>query len=304
MDILVKNMDNFFIHLSPLPRRFPTPAPVQSIGYVPAKRDHITRTFQTLNFSLILAGTGTYEWQGKLHPLQAPCVITQWPGIAMNYGPRTGTTWEELFLIYPPDTLPFFEARNLLSCEHPIWSINRPADVREHVTTLLEGLRSQARDGLADRVDRACEGLLLETHLGTRQYAQTSRAADAVDAIRKHVREHCFQQHDFDQLARKHGLSVATFRRYWKQYVQVPPARYVTSLRIRAACRMLVETDLSIHEIAQETGFNDEFYFSRCFRSVMNMPPRTYRQQHIPARPWPATTPPRSKRSTLPPQKA
>jgi queuosine precursor transporter len=50
---------------------------------------------------------------------------------------------------------------------------------------------------------------------------------------------------------------------------------------------MLVETDLSINEIAR-TGFEDAFYFSRCFRGIMHTPPRTYRRQrHMATRAMP-----------------
>ena len=277
------------MHLAPMPRRHPTDVPVQSIGYVRAKHEHIDRTFQTLNFSLLLRGAGTYEWQGKRYPVQAPCVITQWPDVEMHYGPLPGTAWEELFTIYAANTIPFFESRKLWSYDRPFWPIHRENDVRETFNALCELLHTPPREGFTDRVDRMCELLLFETHLGAQKHATTSRTGDMIERIRKHVREHPFQAHDFNQLARDHGLSTSTFWRYWKKHVQVPPARYVTNLRIRAACRMLVETDLTIGEIAEETGFDDAFYFSRCFRNIMQTPPRTYRQQHLATRALPPT---------------
>ena len=289
MDNHTKYMDHFFMHLAPMPRRHPTDVTVQSIGYVHTKKEYVDRTFETLNFSLLLRGAGTYDWEGKRYRVEAPCVITQWPGVEMHYGPKSGTTWEELFIIYAPHAMPIFTARKLLSPEHPFWPIHRETHVRETFATLCELLHGPPREGFVDRVDRLCEWLLLETHLGTQKHSTSSRAGDVIERIRKHVRENMDHQHDFDQLARDHGLSTSTFRRYWKQYVQEPPARYVANLRIRAACRLLVETDLTIHEIAQKTGFDDPFYFSRCFRNIMQVPPRTYRQQHLATRALPPT---------------
>jgi len=273
MDICINHMDHFFMHLAPLLRRYPSEMPVQSIGYYRSKKEYVNQTFQTLNFSLLLRGAGTYKWQDRQYTVQAPCVITQWPDIAMHYGPHPGTTWEELFIIYSPHARNAFENRKLLSPQQPFWSINREADVRESCAALSELLHQPPREGFVDRLDRLCELLLLDTHLGKQTQSPASRTDNAIDAIRKHVQENLFQAHDFDQLARNHGLSASTFRRCWNRRVQHPPARYVAQLRIRAACRMLVETDLTINEIAHETGFDDAFYFSRCFRSIMGPPP-------------------------------
>ncbi len=281
MDNHIKYMDHFFMHLAPIPRHHPTEAMVQSIGYVRKKDETIDRTFATLNFSLLLRGAGTYDWHGNRYRIKAPCVITQWPGVKMYYGPQPGTTWEELFMIYLPDTIPVFITRKLLSSECPFWSIQGEAHVRETFAALSALLQNPPHEGFVDRVDRLSEYLLFATHLGAQKHSSSSRAADVIEKIRKHVREHREHQHDFEQLARDHGLSTSTFRRYWNKYVQVPPARYVTNLRIRDACRLLVETDLTIHEIAQKTGFDDPFYFSRCFRNNMHIPPRTYRQKHM-----------------------
>jgi AraC-like DNA-binding protein len=34
-------------------------------------------------------------------------------------------------------------------------------------------------------------------------------------------------------------------------------------------------------EVAKACGFDDEFYFSRCFRRELESPPRTYRKEHL-----------------------
>ncbi|MDZ4200290.1 MAG: helix-turn-helix transcriptional regulator [Kiritimatiellia bacterium] len=81
-------------------------------------------------------------------------------------------------------------------------------------------------------------------------------------------------------IARRHGLSAATFRRYWNRYVQLPPARYVMTLRMREARRLLVETDLTVAEVAEQVGFEDPLYFSRSFRRLTGVPPSHYRARY------------------------
>jgi AraC family transcriptional regulator of arabinose operon len=51
-------------------------------------------------------------------------------------------------------------------------------------------------------------------------------------------------------------------------------------LRIREACRMLVETDAAVGEIGNELGFEDPLYFSRKFSSMMGIPATEYRRRY------------------------
>ena len=62
--------------------------------------------------------------------------------------------------------------------------------------------------------------------------------------------------------------------------IKVPPGQFVTQLRIRQACRLLVETDKGIGEIARMVGFSDPLYFARRFRREVGEPASTYRQRN------------------------
>jgi len=276
MDKRFYYMDNFSMHLAPLPRRFPATLAVQSVGYAPRKTEHVRRTFDSLNFSLILSGAGSYYFRGERMEVRGPCVITQWPGEPMNYGPDDGGSWEEFFMIYEAGTLAEFSRRNLAWLHKPYWPIRRETQVREQFAHLLALLRETGQDGGADRIDRACELLIVETRLGEHR-PPAGREELVIRQIRQYVREHLLETHDFGRLARRHGLSAATFRRHWARYVHEPPARYVMSLRIREARRLLVETDLTVAEVAARTGFEDPLYFSRCFRRMAGVPPTAYR---------------------------
>lgn len=49
--------------------------------------------------------------------------------------------------------------------------------------------------------------------------------------------------------------------------------------RIHVACRYLLDSDMTIKQIAQECGFSDSDYFRRIFHRQMQMPPDAYRKQ-------------------------
>jgi AraC-like DNA-binding protein len=273
-------MDNFSIHLAPVRRRFPNEVSVGSIGYCPQKRSPVNSTFSTLNFSFILSGGGSYHFRGKTTTLEAPCVITQWPGEPVRYGPSAPwDQWEELFMIFPAEQLPALKARHLAVEQKPIWQVRRPTPMLEQLASIRELLPRLNEGGAADRIDRACEMMILESHLGEHRPA-LEREEAIVQAIRRRVRADLGAHHNFDKLAREHGISPGTFRRYWARYVSLPPARYVMDLRMREARRLLIETSLTIAEIAGKLGFADPLYFSRCFAATQGLPATAYRRQH------------------------
>ena len=81
-------------------------------------------------------------------------------------------------------------------------------------------------------------------------------------------------------LARKAGLSVATFNRAFKRHFGTTPARYVTEIRVREATRLLLQTDAPIDAIAEQSGFPNRAYFSRVFRQVTDEAPASFRRKH------------------------
>jgi PAS domain S-box-containing protein len=80
-------------------------------------------------------------------------------------------------------------------------------------------------------------------------------------------------------LAAKASLSVSQFDRQFKKKFQTTPRKYITNVRINAACELLVSSDLPICEIALETGFYDQSHFTNQFVRHKGMPPSHYRRK-------------------------
>jgi transcriptional regulator GlxA family with amidase domain len=70
------------------------------------------------------------------------------------------------------------------------------------------------------------------------------------------------------RLAQVSGVSEAHFARSFKDAFGVPPHRYLLTRRIEQAKTLLRDTDLSITEIAFQTGWNSLGTFGRTFRDV------------------------------------
>ena len=277
MEPLSKNMDFLTKHWDPFQRRHPSAFRLASMDFIPAKKDWVDRTFETCNFSLILRGRGEFHRHHRVWPVQAPCVITQWPGERVTYGPVAGETWSELYLVYNRTFFKRFQGARLVNPEMPVWPVADPASLKVQVAELAALSRHPHPEAIVDRVDRVAERVLLETWLSPQ--AHTSENA-AIHSIARDLRNRLDGSPDMERLVAAHGLSSTTFRRRWSAVIASPPARYLQELRMCEACRLLVETGMRIREIAAAVGFEDEFYFSRRFRRSTGFSPRDYRKTY------------------------
>jgi AraC-like DNA-binding protein/mannose-6-phosphate isomerase-like protein (cupin superfamily) len=80
-----------------------------------------------------------------------------------------------------------------------------------------------------------------------------------------------------DELLKIAHMSRSNLMRVFRKATGQTPIEYLVRLRIQRAMAMLRNTDLNITEIALEVGFNDRNYFTRQFRRVVGLPPRSFR---------------------------
>lgn len=81
------------------------------------------------------------------------------------------------------------------------------------------------------------------------------------------------------QLADMYKISTEHFIRSFKQAYGYTPQSYRTSFRISHAKKLLANTELSISAVAEQCGFDDQFYFSRIFKKSVGISPSEYKKE-------------------------
>jgi AraC family transcriptional regulator len=79
------------------------------------------------------------------------------------------------------------------------------------------------------------------------------------------------------ELAAEACISVNHFVRRFRERIGVTPFAYLTRLRIEAAQRMLLTSDIAISEIASLCGYSNAGAFSSAFHRHVGSSPRSYR---------------------------
>ena len=80
--------------------------------------------------------------------------------------------------------------------------------------------------------------------------------------------------------ARTLNISVSRFQHLFKQEMSVSFAQYLKKKRLEKAKKLLIETDLSIKQVAFEIGVGNETNFIRTFKQAFRETPGEYRKNH------------------------
>ncbi len=274
MEKRAKFMEEHVKHLTPFRREFSLLPRIGLIGFLPAKRDRIRQTFESCNFSFILKGGGDYLFRGKRFAVEAPCMLIQWPGEPMDYGPSG--EWSELYFIYPPESFALLTASGLMKTGAPVRTMSNFGRIQEKADRLRQELNGENLN--ADRIDLLCYELLLESWVKSGE-DQLNRSR--IPEIRRRLERHPGQEIDCAALAAEFSMSLSSLRRYWRQYHGPESfSAYRNGCFLRKSCRLLVETSLQIKEIAAELEFSDPFYFSRKFHQLAGVSPQEYRRKY------------------------
>ncbi len=83
------------------------------------------------------------------------------------------------------------------------------------------------------------------------------------------------------ELARRTGLSSRQLERLFRKYLGRTPTRHYLELRLHRARTLLIQTSMSILDVALACGFVSASHFSKCYREFFAKTPREERSQPV-----------------------
>ncbi len=82
-------------------------------------------------------------------------------------------------------------------------------------------------------------------------------------------------------LAKDVGMSTRQLERLFRRYLNRSPKRYYMELRLQKARNLLMQTDMSVINVALACGFASPSHFSKCYRDFFDRTPR--KERGVPA---------------------
>lgn len=94
------------------------------------------------------------------------------------------------------------------------------------------------------------------------------------------LRQQAFGPIVLKEFGERLGLSPVQLTRKFQGAYGVTPMDYLTSLRIQKAKTLLLETEMTLEQIAEQCGYENGFYLSRMFSKTVKTSPSQYRKAH------------------------
>ncbi|MFE0461354.1 GlxA family transcriptional regulator [Kitasatospora sp. NPDC058965] len=118
---------------------------------------------------------------------------------------------------------------------------------------------------------------------GQRQYTELQVAAaldpgGSTGPVRAWALQHLDQPLTLQQLAERARMSVRTFTRRFREETGASPGQWLTTQRTERARELLERTELSIDQVARESGFGTAASLRQQLRGRLDLPPSAYRR--------------------------
>ena len=112
------------------------------------------------------------------------------------------------------------------------------------------------------------------------EVSKTSLTPPIVDAV-SYIESFYSQNPSLEKIARAVNLSPSYFSRLFHEQLGKSYSEYLNSVKLRYACILLAQTEKTVMEIAQETGFCHGNYLNQQFKKKMGMTPGQFRRNSI-----------------------
>ncbi len=122
--------------------------------------------------------------------------------------------------------------------------------------------------------------VLLGRSLGieTRDDEVRTPKLQALDRAMDYISENLASELSLDELAREAGMSRSHFSTTFKQLNGITPWEYITAKRVERALELLRGGELTVLEVAVQSGFNSTANFNRAIRKMTGLSPSQIRR--------------------------
>ena len=103
---------------------------------------------------------------------------------------------------------------------------------------------------------------------------------DFVKAAAEYISQNINEKITVKKLTSEFGVSNTYLQNTFKNVYGMPVISFIRAQKMQSAAQVLIQTNRSIDEIAEEFGYESESKFSAAFKKIMGDTPSVYRKEH------------------------
>lgn len=233
-------------------------------------------------FQYTVDGTGSLDYEGDLHEMHSgDAMLLHVPHRHRYFLDEQTPFWRHCYL-----TITGSDAVRLMRESEtrfgPVVKLPRESlPVREMLRILQLVRNGQMKSACAASAATYNFAAVLYDYLAAEKNGAGATVPQLLHKVHQFCLDHLSEDIDVTAMAREAGCSRAHFSRIFKHIYGIPPAQFLTELRLSSAIRMLQMEFCSIKEISDRCGFRDESYFCKVFRKFHHISPEKFRRGSV-----------------------
>ena len=105
------------------------------------------------------------------------------------------------------------------------------------------------------------------------------KSAGMIPPVENYLHDHIYEDLSLISVAQQFYLSPIYLSQLFKKETGQSYIDYLTNLKMNAAKKLLLTTDMMVYEISNKLGYKDSKYFSRLFEKKLGCKPSEYRKR-------------------------
>ncbi len=171
--------------------------------------------------------------------------------------------------------------------EREIHIISLEPQEQKFVETLLHIMETEYyRNGQRENAYIKLTLLQLLLFLNTCSPSQADEALEKINTTQKtifeiigYINNHYAEEISLEKISEQYFLSTYYFSRTFKEITGFHFIEYMNNVRIKEAKKLLINTNLTVNEIATFVGFKSSTHFGRVFKQIEGVSPSLYKKK-------------------------
>lgn len=224
----------------------------------------------------VAKGAGTVILNHHPYELKAGTVFSYGPGASQHITSPAEKPMTKYFIDFTGAS-----AKQILAMVCPLGTavyVNRP----DEVTAIFDNLLNH---GLSDSPYKSItSSIFLEyllyriAEINLHEKESPSKAFVTYQNCRQYIQKHFIELNSLQDIADACFIDHAYLCRLFSRFDTQSPHQYLLNLKMTYAANRFQESGVLVKEIAYELGYNDPFHFTRTFKKIFGISPRSFKQ--------------------------
>lgn len=226
-----------------------------------------------------LEGAGELRIKGKKFIRRRFDLTLFPPGVPHDYiTAEEAEDWIHYWAYYTPSPL-MISLADWPELEGGIRGMKIPSEAENEIIEAFSKIADYSSSGMPRRKDFAINRLeYIFLFCDTFNPAGNSKTDPRITSSIEFIKQEFRKSMSLEILAEKAGLSPSRFTDLFRKATGIPPLKYLETVRIEHAQRLLVGSNLKICDIAEDCAYSNQYYFSLAFKRVTGVSPSEYRE--------------------------